>query len=72
MTQSDLLQAFEEFVKDLERDEFQQKKQERRRIERKNRERFVALLKALFDRRVINHRTKWRDLVNGTHEEFKI
>lgn len=70
-TPSDLLIAFEEFIKDLEREDFQQKKQERRRIERKNRERFVTLLKALFDRRLINHRTKWRDLVRGSSEEAK-
>lgn len=28
-------------------------------------------MKALFDKRVINHRTKWRDLVRGTSDEAK-
>lgn len=67
----DLLQAFEEYIKDLEREDFQTKKQERRRTERKNRDRFVALLKTLFDKRVVNHRTKWRDFVRGISFEAK-
>jgi hypothetical protein len=67
----DLLQAFEEYVKDLEREDFQTKKQERRRLERKNRDRFVVLLKTLFEKRVVNHRTKWRDLVRGISFEAR-
>ena len=62
----DLLKAFEEFVKDLEREEFAVKKQERRRDERKNREKFCFLLRTLFDKRIIYHRTKWKELVRGT------
>ena len=64
-SQMDILTAFEETVKDLEREDAQIKKQERRRTERKNRENYVGLLKRLFNARLINQRTRWRDLVNG-------
>ena len=50
----DILTAFEETVKELEREDAQVKKQERRRTERKNRERYVELLKRLFNARLIN------------------
>ena len=53
-TQMDILTAFEETVKELEREDAQVKKQERRRTERKNRERYVELLKRLFNARLIN------------------
>lgn len=66
----DKLTAFEEYVKDLEREDFQAKKQERRRRERKNREKFAALMEALFKARLANQRTKWRDLVNGIKQKF--
>jgi|688.fasta_scaffold2639352_2 hypothetical protein len=36
--------AFEEYVKNIEKNEYQQKKMEKRRIERKNREAFTNLI----------------------------
>ena len=66
----DKLAAFEEYVKDLERDDFQTKKQDRRRRERKNREKFAALMEALFKARLAHQRTKWRELVTGIKQKF--
>jgi len=34
-------------------------------LERKNREKYVNMLRGLFEARLINQRTKWSDLVNG-------
>ncbi len=61
----DILTAFEDTMKDLERDDAHAKKQERRRTERKNREKYLKLLRRLFEARLVNQRTRWRDLVNG-------
>ena len=52
-------------MKDLEREDAMSKKQVRRRAERKNREKYVELLRRLFEARLVNQRTKWRDLING-------
>lgn len=64
-TEMDVLTAFEDTMKDLERDDAQTKRQERRRAERKNREKYLDLLQKLFEARLVNQRTRWRDLVNG-------
>ena len=61
----DILTAFEDTMKDLEREDAMSKKQVRRRAERKNREKYVELLRRLFEARLVNQRTKWRDLING-------
>ena len=60
------LTAFEEYIKSLEQEDSKVKKQEKRRRERKNREKFAALIEALFKHRIVNQRTKWRVLINGT------
>lgn len=65
VSQMEILTAFEDFIKELEREDLSIKKQERRRTERKNRERYVELLKGLFEARLVNQRTRWRDLVKG-------
>ena len=64
-TPMEYLTAFEDTIKELEHENAMQKKQERRRAERKNRERYVDLLRRLFEARLVNQRTRWRDLVNG-------
>ena len=61
----DILTAFEDTMKDLEREDAMSKKQVRRRAERKNREKYVELLRRLFEARLVNQRTRWRDLING-------
>lgn len=61
----ELLTAFEDHMKELERVDTAAKKQERRRAERKNREKYLAQLRQLFEARLVNQRTRWRDLVNG-------
>lgn len=48
------LTAFEDTIKELEHESAMQKKQERRRAERKNRERYVDLLRRLFEARLVN------------------
>ena len=61
----DVLTAFEDAIKELEREDQMAKKLERRRVERKNREKYADLLRRLFEARLVNQRTRWRDLVNG-------
>ena len=43
--------AFEDYVKNIERNEYQLKKFEKRRIERKNREAFTSLIAELLKTR---------------------
>ncbi len=57
--------AFEEYVKNIERNEYQQKKFEKRRIERKNREAFANLINELLNSRKITHETKWSEFVKA-------
>ena len=64
------LTAFEEYIKSLEQEDSKIKKQEKRRRERKNREKFAALIEALFKHRIVNQRTKWRVLINGTKQQW--
>eukprot|EP00347_Sterkiella_histriomuscorum_P007645 403348123 len=59
--------AFEEYIKAIERQEFQTKKFEKRRQERKNRENFVKLLEEKLQSRELTHRSKWKNFV----KEFK-
>ena len=48
-------------MKTIERNEFQSKKVEKRRQERKNREALTNLIRQLIKAREITHETKWRD-----------
>lgn len=57
--------AFEEYVKNIEKNEYQQKKMEKRRIERKNREAFTNLINQLLTNREITHETKWSEFVKA-------
>ena len=60
-----LIRAFEEYIKGIERNDFQNKKFEKRRIERKNREAFAALVQDKLSKREITSETKWRDFVKN-------
>lgn len=61
----DVLISFEDTIKELEREDAMTKKQERRRAERKNREKYLELLRRLFEARLVNQRIRWSDLVSG-------
>lgn len=62
----DKLTAFEETIRDLEREEFQCKRQLKRRQERKNRERFTTLMKKMQLERTISLYASWAETVK-TH-----
>ena len=53
-TPMEYLTAFEDTMKELEHEQSMQKKQERRRAERKNRERYIDMLQRLFEARLVN------------------
>ncbi|KAK3238699.1 hypothetical protein CYMTET_51308, partial [Cymbomonas tetramitiformis] len=60
----DRLEVFQEYIRDLERNEVEQKqleKESRRRQERKNRDAFTAFLKEQQENGLINARTTWRE-----------
>lgn len=61
--------AYEEYVKTVERAEFQARKLEKRRQERKNREVFSQFLAQKLKSREITHDTKWRDFVAAYKDE---
>jgi pre-mRNA-processing factor 40 len=63
------ISAFEEYVKGIERQEFQQKKLEKRRQERKNREAFTLMIEELLQKREITHETKWVEFVKTFRED---
>ena len=59
------LTAFEETIRDLERDEFKAKRQKRRRIERRNREAYIDLLEKLQKERKVTLYSRWADTVKS-------
>ena len=61
--QTNLFRAFEDYIKTKEREEFQNKKAEKRRRERKNREAFAQMVEDKLKRREITMKTKWKEFV---------
>ena len=72
LSKSDILTAFENHIKSLERtfnDERQKEKNLKQRRERQNRDRYVDLLKELKDQGKVKAGTKWMEVLPQIHED---
>ena len=72
LSKSDILTAFENHIKSLERtfnDERQREKNSKQRRERQNRDRYVDLLRELKDQGKIKAGTKWMEILPKVHED---
>lgn len=72
LSKSDILTAFENHIKSLERtfnDERQREKNSKQRRERQNRDRYVDLLKELKADGKVKAGTKWMDILPEVHED---
>ena len=72
LSKSDILTAFENHIKSLERtfnDERQREKNSKQRRERQNRDRYLDLLKELKAAGKIRAGTKWMDILPEVHED---
>ncbi|KAG8533250.1 uncharacterized protein KY384_002033 [Bacidia gigantensis] len=72
LSKSDILTAFENHIKSLERtfnDERQREKNFKQRRERQQRDRYVDLLRELKDQGKIAAGTKWMDVLPSIHED---
>ena len=72
LSKSDILTAFENHIKSLERtfnDERQREKNLKQRRERQNRDRFIDLLRELKDQGKIRAGTKWMDIFPSIEED---
>ena len=72
LSKSDILTAFENHIKSLERtfnDERQREKNSKQRRERQNRDRYLDLLKELKAAEKIKAGTRWMDILSEVHED---
>ncbi|KAH3759078.1 pre mRNA processing factor 40 A [Pelomyxa schiedti] len=72
LNKDDAMDAFQSFIRDLERKEEEErrlKKDEEKRVARQHRESFKALLKEKWEQGVLNSHSKWKDFKKIVAEE---
>jgi len=68
----DKLQVFSRWVIELDKNEHEEKRKNRRMTERKNREAFRELLKEHIDRGTLTYKTKWRHFIEQIKEDKRL